>query len=98
MGDDDDDDNTPRFNRGAIDIVMGLNMKRRRRREKLVERQTRLKAKEQKARLQKPLARGKGVEKMRDLGLGLNAYRGKKTTAPVTPVEGEVDSVHMLSY
>lgn len=93
---DDDDDNTPRFNRGAVDIVMGLERKRQRRREKMYEKHCRLKA--QKHKDKKP-APGKGAEKMRDLGIGLNAYRGKKSAAVADQADGEEpDVVHMMSY
>jgi len=104
----DDGDNTPRFNRGAIDIVMGLEKKRQRRREKLYKLHCRKTKAAQKGKERK-VAPGKGAEKMRDLGLGLNAYRGKGV-APKAQKEGEVvtgapqDSkegeqiVHMLSY
>jgi len=74
---DDGTDATPRFNRGAIDIVMGLEKKRERRREKLYRMHCRkTKAAAHKGKDRK-VAPGKGAEKMRDLGLGLNAYRGK---------------------
>jgi len=92
-----EDDNTPRFNRGAIDISMGLEKKRERRREKTYERHCRMKASQQKGKERKQLAPGKGAEKMRYLGLGLNAYRGKKTEPMVGPNKDE-DAVHMLSY
>jgi Protein of unknown function (DUF2457) len=92
-----EDDNTPRFNRGAIDISMGLEKKRERRREKMYERHCRMKASQQKGKERRQLAPGKGAEKMRYLGLGLNAYRGKKTEPMVGPNKDE-DAVHMLSY
>jgi hypothetical protein len=92
-----EDDNTPRFNRGAIDIFKGLEKKRERRQEKMHERHCRMKASQQKNKERKPLAPGKGAERMRDLGLGLNAYRGKKTVPAIGPGQHE-DPVHMLSY
>jgi len=93
---DDDDDNTPRFNRGAVDIVMGLERKRERRREKLYEKHCRQKAHKHKDKKPAP---GKGAEKMRDLGIGLNAYRGKKAAAIADQAAGEDrDPVHMMSY
>jgi hypothetical protein len=94
-----DMDNTPRvLNRSAIDIVMGLEKKRERRREKLYERHCRLKAQQEK----KPLTKGKGAKKMRDLGLGLYEWRrGKKVQQTVDPLQeggSNADTVHMLSY
>jgi hypothetical protein len=86
-----DTENTPRFlpERRAIDIVKGLEKKRERRHEKLLERHCRKggKAKEKK---HQP---GKGAERMREMGLELNAYRGRKPVAP----QGS-EEVHMLSY
>jgi hypothetical protein len=96
-----DMDNTPRVvNRSAIDIVMGLEKKRDRRREKLYERHCRLKAQREK----KPMTKGKGAEKMRDLGLGLYEWRrGKKVQQITDPLHDAAedsgkDAVHMLSY
>jgi len=92
-------DNTPCvLNHSAIDIVMGLEKKRERRREKLYERHCRLKAQQEK----KPLTKGRGAKKMRDLGLGLYEWRrGKKVQQAADPLrEGgsNADAVHMLSY
>lgn len=90
---DEDQDNTPRFNRQAVDIVMGLEKKRARRREKMHEKLCRKAAKKGD---KKPIQKGKGAERMRDLGIGLNEYRGRKTTViPQPDANGEV---HMLSY
>lgn len=64
--------------RGAIDIVKGLEKKRQRRKEKLYQKYCK---KADKDRRPKP---GKGAERMREVGLELAAYKGKKQ--------------HMLSY
>jgi len=87
-----EDDNTPRFNRQAVDIVMGLERKRARRREKMYEKHCRKAAKTKEKKEVKP---GKGAERMRDLGIGLNEYRGRKHAVPQQDEEVEV---HMLSY
>lgn len=87
-----EDDNTPRFNRQAVDIVMGLERKRARRREKLYEKHCRKAAKTKEKKTVKP---GKGAERMRDLGIGLNEYRGGKH---ITPQQSQTGEVHMLSY
>ncbi|GAM82620.1 hypothetical protein ANO11243_006020 [Dothideomycetidae sp. 11243] len=71
---DDEDDNRPRRSRGAIDIVKGLEKKRQRRKEKLYQKHCQ-KLKKEGERKPKP---GKGAERMRELGLELAAYRGKK--------------------
>ncbi|KAF2155887.1 hypothetical protein K461DRAFT_265361 [Myriangium duriaei CBS 260.36] len=72
--DEDDDDSRPRRVRGAIDIVKGLEKKRQRRKEKLYQKHCQ-KMKKEGERKPKP---GKGAERMRELGLELAAYRGKK--------------------
>lgn len=69
-----DDLDAPRT-RGAIDIVKGLERKRARRQQKLYEKYCRNKAK--KPEVKKQLPPGKGCEKMKLVGEGLNAYRGK---------------------
>jgi len=67
--------------RGAIDIVKGLEKKRQRRREKLYQKHCNRTGKDREYRRPKP---GKGAERMREMGLELAAYKGKKE--------------HMLSY
>lgn len=81
-GDDDDDDggtgtSTPADipRRGAIDIVKGVELKRQRRKEKLHQKMcAKYAAKGEKAHKVKP---GKGAERMREVGLQLQNYRGK---------------------
>ncbi|KAF2665880.1 hypothetical protein BT63DRAFT_43271 [Microthyrium microscopicum] len=92
---DDDSENTPRFSRRAVDIVMGLEKKRQRRHEKNFERYHRKTGKATKSKDKKHIAPGKGAERMRDLGIGLNEYRGRKTS--LNPQHPE-EEVHMLSY
>lgn len=61
--------------RGAIDIVKGLEKKRQRRKEKLYQKAcAKAAAKGEKAYKVKP---GKGAERMREVGLELQRYRGK---------------------
>jgi hypothetical protein len=60
--------------RGAIDIVKGLEKKRQRRKEKLYQKHCQ-KGKKDPERKPKP---GKGAERMREVGLELAAYKGKK--------------------
>lgn len=66
--------------RGAIDIVKGLEKKRQRRKEKLYQKHCN-RANKEPHRKPKP---GKGAERMREVGLELAAYKGKRE--------------HMLSY
>ena len=61
--------------RGAIDIVKGLEKKRQRRKEKLYQKAcAKAAAKGEKAYKVKP---GKGLERMREVGLELQRYKGK---------------------
>jgi hypothetical protein len=92
--DDDDQCQTPKIvNRGAIDIKMGLETKRQRRREKMYEKHCKLRERREKLleeNLQKsgiipsgllPAFKGKGCERMREMVTGGKA--GKvKTQAP----------------
>ncbi|GAB7352911.1 hypothetical protein MBLNU459_g3498t1 [Dothideomycetes sp. NU459] len=66
--------------RGAIDIVKGLEKKRQRRKEKLYQKHCN-RANKDAHRKPRP---GKGAERMREVGLELAAYKGKRE--------------HMLSY
>ncbi|KAF2837842.1 hypothetical protein M501DRAFT_936697 [Patellaria atrata CBS 101060] len=86
---DSDNEDTPRdvHSRGAIDIVKGLEKKRQLRKEKLYQKYCR-KAAEKKDRRPAP---GKGAERMRELGLELNAYRGKRT------ITNQAQEAHILS-
>ncbi|KAI9692211.1 MAG: hypothetical protein M1822_006441 [Bathelium mastoideum] len=76
--------------RGAIDIVKGLEKKRQLRREKLYQKHC------SRAALAGPRDRklqpGKGAERMRQLGLEVAAYRGRRAGA-----EAERKETHMLS-
>jgi hypothetical protein len=87
-----ENENTPRFlpERRAIDIVKGLEKKRQRRHEKMLERHVRKSGKPKPEKKRQP---GKGAERMREMGLGLNAYLGRKSVAPQ-----QTEEVHMLSY
>lgn len=67
--------------RGAIDIVKGLEKKRQRRTEKLYQKHCNRAGKDREHKKPKP---GKGAERMREVGLELAAYKGKRE--------------HMLSY
>lgn len=70
----DNDDGAPK-KRGAIDIVKGLEKKRLRRKEKLhAKAMAKAAAKGEKAYKVKP---GKGCERMREVGLELQRYKGK---------------------
>lgn len=68
------DDSADVRTRGAIDIVKGLEKKRQRRKEKLYQKHCQ-KANKDRERKPKP---GKGAERMREVGLELANYRGKK--------------------
>ncbi|KAF2741487.1 hypothetical protein EJ04DRAFT_558190 [Polyplosphaeria fusca] len=75
----DDDEDTSRETpiRRAMDIKIGLEKKRQRRREQLYKKLHRKGAKD------KRCPAGKGVERMREMGLGLAAHRGKNTGAGI---------------
>ncbi|KAL1633855.1 hypothetical protein SLS56_002735 [Neofusicoccum ribis] len=82
--DDDEDESTnDTLKRGPMDIKAGTALKRQRRKEKLYQKHCRKACKEKERRP----APGKGAERMREVGMGLAAYRGKKATP-----------VHVLSY
>lgn len=84
---DDDEDGETTTNdtlkRGPMDIKAGTALKRQRRKEKLYQKHCRKACKKEERRP----APGKGAERMREVGMGLAAYRGKKATP-----------VHVLSY
>lgn len=67
------------YNRGAIDIVQGLEFKRLRRRQKFYERYCR---KEEKKLMKKEKKHrpppGKGAQRMRQIGIECAEYRGKR--------------------
>jgi len=83
--------------RGAIDIVKGLEKKRQRRKEKLFEKHCRLRNKSKNVK-QHVVLPGKGAEKMRRMGEGLCAMRGKKQNEMAQVFEGGEQGQHILSY
>ncbi|KAJ4384074.1 hypothetical protein N0V86_000919 [Didymella sp. IMI 355093] len=95
--DDDDDDVTSTNDmpvRRAIDIQVGLEKKRQRRREQLYRKQHRKSTKEK-----RPPVPGRGAERMRDVGLQMAAHKGKTTAfnpfyVPATPDQA---NMHVLS-
>lgn len=95
---DDDDDEATSTNdmpvRRAIDIQVGLEKKRQRRREQLYRKQHRKSTKEK-----RPPIPGRGAERMRDVGLQMAAHKGKTTAfnpfhVPATPDQA---NMHVLS-
>jgi hypothetical protein len=95
---DDDDDEATSTNdmpvRRAIDIQVGLEKKRQRRREQLYRKQHRKSTKEK-----RPPVPGRGAERMRDVGLQMAAHKGKTTAfnpfhVPATPDQA---NMHVLS-
>ncbi|KAH7079211.1 hypothetical protein BKA63DRAFT_261085 [Paraphoma chrysanthemicola] len=79
--------------RRAIDIQVGLEKRRQRRKEQLYRKQHRKPAKEKRP------APGRGAERMREMGLAAQAYKGKTTVfnpfqIPETP---DQDDMHVLS-
>ncbi|KAK7538513.1 uncharacterized protein J3D65DRAFT_331570 [Phyllosticta citribraziliensis] len=84
---DDDDEESESHNdtlkRGPMDIKAGTALKRQRRKEKLYMKHCRKQCKEKERRP----APGRGVERMKEMGLGLAAYKGKRA-----------EPVHVLSY
>ena len=103
ISDTDDNGNTEEQNqnadtlptRGAIDIVKGLEKKRQLRREKLLEKHCRLreqgKLKEKSGKCQ----RGKGAERMREVGLECAALKGHRR---MVWKDEEGGAQHILSY
>jgi len=96
--DEDGDDNEAALpTRGAIDIVKGLEKKRQRRREKLLEKHCRLreqgKLKDKADKWRVP--RGKGAERMREVGLGCAALKCHRRMVWRDEDEG---ATHILSY
>ena len=78
----DDGEDTARenkgYNRGAIDIVQGLERKRLRRRQKFYEKYQRKEEKKfQRGEVRRP-APGKGAQRMKQVGIGCAVYRGKR--------------------
>jgi hypothetical protein len=91
---DDDDEDTPHEFpiRRAIDIKVGLEKRRQRRKDQLYKKKHCKNAKEK-----RPVP-GKGCERMREVGLGIAAYRGKTNglgfQGPQTP---DKNPIHVLS-
>ncbi|KAF2034377.1 hypothetical protein EK21DRAFT_56685 [Setomelanomma holmii] len=79
--------------RRAIDIQVGLEKKRQRRKEQLYRKQHRKPAKEKRP------APGRGAERMREMGLAAQAYKGK--TAAFNPFQiptaADQNDMHVLS-
>jgi len=91
LSEDDEESTNNLPTRGAIDIKLGLERKRLRRREKLYQKMHRKATKEK----DKRPAPGKGAERMREMGMGLAAHKGRKNSFPARPLaDGDV---HMLS-
>ena len=92
--DDEDDEDTPNEFpvRRAIDIKVGLERKRQRRKEQLYKRKHCKNAKEKRP------PPGKGCERMREVGLGRAAHKGKNVgfafNVPSTP---DKNDIHVLS-
>jgi len=80
-------------NRGAVDIVKGLEKKRQRRREKLLEKHCRLRMKGKEKKHPHAVLPGKGAERMKEMGMELAALRRKKPTGEATE-----SGQHILSY
>jgi hypothetical protein len=70
--------------RGAIDIVKGLEKKRQRRREKMLEKHCRLRNKGNQKKHPHVVLAGRGVERMKEMGMELAALRGKRPTGSPT--------------
>ncbi|EKG16651.1 hypothetical protein MPH_06105 [Macrophomina phaseolina MS6] len=81
--DEEGDSTNDTLKRGPMDIKAGTALKRQRRKEKLYQKHCRKACKKEERRP----APGKGAERMREVGMGLAAWRGKKATP-----------VHVLSY
>ena len=80
--------------RGAIDIKIGLERKRLRRKEKLYQKMHRKACKEKEKRPQP----GKGAERMREVGMELAAHKGRKSSLASSASHLKVDEdMHMLS-
>ncbi|KAF1945115.1 hypothetical protein EJ02DRAFT_67667 [Clathrospora elynae] len=92
LEDDDVDPNEPPVRR-AIDIQVGLEKKKQRRKEKLYRKQHRKGAKEKRP------APGRGAERMREMGLAAHAHKGKTTAfAPFQiPSAADQKDMHVLS-
>ncbi|KAF2440655.1 hypothetical protein P171DRAFT_105222 [Karstenula rhodostoma CBS 690.94] len=92
-----DDEDTPNEFpvRRAIDIKVGLERKRQRRKEQLYK-----KMQKQKCHKDKRPVPGKGAERMREVGLGLAAHKGKVAAAGFTfnaPHTPDQKDMHVLS-
>jgi hypothetical protein len=82
--------------RRAIDIQVGLEKKRQRRKEQLYRKQHRKGAKGAKEKRPAP---GRGAERMKEMGLAVHAHKGKNTTFQpfqIRPGADEED-IHVLS-
>lgn len=79
--------------RAAIDIVKGLEKKRQRRKEKLDEKDRRMRAKGNQKKHAHHVLPGRGAARMREMGVELAALRGKRPVGSPTE-QGQ----HILSY
>lgn len=79
--------------RRAIDIQVGLEKKRQRRKEQLYRKQHRKSAKEKRP------APGRGAERMREMGLAAHAHKGKTTAFNPFQIPALADQkdMHVLS-
>jgi hypothetical protein len=92
LEDDEDADASDMPIRRAIDIKVGLEKKRQRRKEKLYRKQHRKGAKEKRP------APGRGAERMREMGLAVHAHKGKTTVFQPFRICPEADEdMHVLS-
>jgi hypothetical protein len=89
---DEDADGSDMPIRRAIDIKVGLEKKRQRRKEKLYRKQHRKGAKEKRP------APGRGAERMREMGLAVHAHKGKTNAFQPFQIRPEADEdMHVLS-
>ncbi|USP82410.1 hypothetical protein yc1106_09684 [Curvularia clavata] len=88
-----DDDTVDMPVRRAIDIKVGLEKKKQRRKEKLYRKQHRKGAKEKRP------APGRGAERMREMGLAVHAHKGKNTVFQPFQIRHPADEedMHVLS-
>lgn len=77
--------------RRAIDIQVGLEKKRQRRKEQLYRKQHRKPAKEKRP------APGRGAERMREMGLAAHAHKGKTIAFNPYQITNDRDPQHVLS-
>ncbi|KAI4712837.1 hypothetical protein J4E89_001812 [Alternaria sp. Ai002NY15] len=93
LDEDEDADGSDMPIRRAIDIKVGLEKKRQRRKEKLYRKQHRKGAKEKRP------APGRGAERMREMGLAVHAHKGKTNAFQPFGIRKDADEedMHVLS-